>query len=130
MYAGRALSKDDELLPAGDVVIPVVDISAHRHESGMDEAAFLWDEYTWSGEALRMGGEGRMEVNAASPGVGAAVNCFLALTNIEEGSAVTSSAGLHRSKDPGAGAFSYFYDRRSTAKRNITAGEELFVSCT
>lgn len=34
---------------------------------------------------------------------------------------------LHRSKDPGAGAFSPYWDRRSSAGRDIHAGEELFV---
>ena len=36
--------------------------------------------------------------------------------------------GLHRSQDPGAGAFSPYYDRGSEARRDIHAGEELYVS--
>ena len=36
--------------------------------------------------------------------------------------------GLHRSVDPGAGAFTPYYDRGGQATRDIAAGEELYVS--
>lgn len=35
--------------------------------------------------------------------------------------------GLHRSMDPGAGAFSAYHDRQSIAKVPIGRGEEFFV---
>jgi hypothetical protein len=44
-----------------------------------------------------------------------------------EGDPDNDGAGLHRSMDPGAGAFSYYHNRKSTAKKDIEAGEELYV---
>jgi hypothetical protein len=49
--------------------------------------------------------------------------------NVEEGYPKHSvPGGLHRSRDPGAGAFTYYHGRKSTAKVQITAGQELFVT--
>lgn len=66
---------------------------------------------------------------AFAPGVGAAVNCFFPLVNVQGSDFETmhDAAGMHRSKDPGAGAFSYYHNRYSYATRNIAAGEELFT---
>jgi SET domain len=66
---------------------------------------------------------------AFSPGVGAAVNCFFPLINIQgaDGETLLDGAGLHRSKDPGAGAFTPYHGRYSYAMRDIQAGEELFT---
>lgn len=69
------------------------------------------------------------DVNVASPGFGAAANSFMDFVNVDEGGVVHSIAGnLHRSKDPGAGAFTYYHSRMSTAEEDIAAGQELFVS--
>jgi len=46
----------------------------------------------------------------------------------EEWNAYHSDAGLHRSKDPGAGAFSQWWNRTTTASHDIQAGSEFFVS--
>jgi hypothetical protein len=65
---------------------------------------------------------------AFSPGAGAAINCFFPLLNTQgydEGVKV-GSAGLHRSKDPGAGASTIFHGRTSYAIRPIRAGEGTF----
>lgn len=62
-------------------------------------------------------------------GFGATANSFLDLVNVEEENPQnTIPSGLHRSKDPGVGAFSTYHDRRSTAKVQINKGEELFVN--
>src|SRR3569832_1368158 len=37
------------------------------------------------------------------------------------------SLGLHRSRDPGAGAFSPYGNRTATVSRDVKAGEELYV---
>ena len=125
MYAGRDFQKGNELLPSGDVVVPVVDIrSFHPNDK---KWIFLWDEYTWNSESLFMELEGD-EVSSASFGFGAAVNCFLDLVNVDETYPDVSSAGLHRSNDPGAGAFSVFHNRQTLATTKITAGDELFAS--
>ena len=57
-------------------------------------------------------------------GFGAAVNSFLDLVNVEEWDPTNSvPSGLHRSKDPGVGAFSTYHDRKSTAKVPIKKGQ-------
>lgn len=66
---------------------------------------------------------------ALSPGTGAALNCFFPLINVEGADADTKmdGAGLHRSKDPGAGAFTLFHGHSAYATRDIQAAEELFA---
>jgi hypothetical protein len=49
--------------------------------------------------------------------------------NVEEGDPENDMpSGLHRSKDPGVGAFSTYHNRQSKAKVSIKAGQELFVN--
>lgn len=79
-------------------------------------------------EQLSMDGEGYSDITTASPGFGAATNCALPLQNVEEWHAHYNYTGFHRSKDPGAGAFSPWWNRTTTASRDIRAGEEFFVS--
>lgn len=123
MYAGRSYEKKEALAATGDVVIPIVDINFY-HGSKFN---FLWDSYTWGAAELHAENEGIDEVNMASPGFGAAANCFLELLNVDEWRAHNDNAGLHRSRDPGAGAFSPYHNRTATAKTKIEAGQELFV---
>jgi SET domain len=124
MFAGKFFAKNSLLIPDGDLVIPVVDIETHNTGSW----TFLWDEYTWDATSLNMDHEGVVEVNAASPGFGAAANAFLDLTNVEEWSPKHDYAGLTREKDPGAGAITPYHDRINSAKQDITKGQELFVN--
>jgi hypothetical protein len=126
MFAGRDFDKDEHLQEWGDVVVPIVDLRYHL--GGQEQFVFLWDEYTWSAETLAVDHEGYADVFAASPGFGAAANSFLPLHNVDEWYATVDTCGLHRSKDPGVGAFSAYHNRTSTAIRPIHAGEELFVS--
>lgn len=67
------------------------------------------------------------ECSGASPGFGATANSFLPLVNVEEGWPRRDSAGLHRSKDPGVGAFTEYYGRQATATKKIHKGEEFYV---
>jgi len=129
MFAGRAFQERDVLLPTGDSVIGIVDIQLHNLNNKHNSEAFLWDEYTWSGKALRLDREGHGEVNVASAGFGAAVNCFLPIVNADEYNPVLQWEGLQRGRDPGAGASTQYHGRLSVAKRPIAAGEEFFVSC-
>jgi hypothetical protein len=64
----------------------------------------------------------------ASPGIGAAINCIPSLVNVEGSDTKIDNAGLHRSKDAGAGAFTPYHDRLSYATDDIVAGQELFIS--
>jgi hypothetical protein len=124
MYAGRKFNKGDKLAPSGELVIPVVDI--RKHHPG--DWFFLWDSYFWSGSAAYKD-DNSEAVDAASPGFGSAANSFLDLQNVDETVGCFSLAGLHRSRDAGAGAFTPFHDRQSIATQTIQKGQELFVSC-
>ena len=126
MFAGRDFKPKEPMLESGDIVIPIVDIAINQ--LGDNDWEFLWDEYTWDSSSVLMEHEGLIEVNAASPGFGSAANCFLDLVNVDEWTPVSDTAGLNRREDPGAGGFSSYHDRISTANGYIKAGHELFVS--
>eukprot|EP00980_Cylindrotheca_fusiformis_P010646 scaffold2366_cov115-Cylindrotheca_fusiformis.AAC.20 len=101
---------------------------------------FLWDEYTWAGSVFYgMDGEtdDEKDVNFASFGMGAAINCMLPLVNVEDYGThdelyFTDNIGLDNagvsSQSPGVGAFTPFHNRTFEAMRDIPAGQELFVS--
>jgi len=125
MYAGKEFHHNDELLETGDIVIPIVDFEMNQWRY---RYKFLWDEYTWSSDTTLTEDEGYLDVNSASPGFGSCANSYLDLKNVEEWRPSRDTAGLDRARDAGAGAFSAYYNRRSTAKGNIKPGQELFVS--
>ena len=128
MFAGRDFEEDENLLGLGDHVIPLVDYQLNQ---GENDKWWLWDEYTWNPEILRAEHEGIDEVNVCSCGFGAAANSFLDFVNVEEGfpeRGLMDGTLLHRSKDPGAGAFTDYHSRSTTANQAIRAGEELFVN--
>jgi hypothetical protein len=64
------------------------------------------------------------DVSGASFGIGAVPNCLYGLINVEVGTTSSSLdyAGLHRSRDVGAGAFTPYVNRSSFAKSDIPAG--------
>lgn len=126
MFAGKDF-KAGERVTWGDVIIPLVEISWNN---GNEYFFWLWDEYTWGHsihDSMEFETELHSDLAAASPGIGAAVNCILGLVNIEDTSSKCDSGGLHRNTDPGVGAFTPYHDRGSVATRNITAGDELFI---
>jgi hypothetical protein len=77
LFAGRDFRKNEFLQEGqGDIVIPLVDVYFHNK---LDVGVFVWDEYTWNSENLRLDYEGLHDVTAASPGFGAAANSFMPL---------------------------------------------------
>ncbi|KAL3913021.1 MAG: hypothetical protein SGARI_000864 [Bacillariaceae sp.] len=126
MFAGKNFNKDDELLEsAGDHIVSIVDLELYHP----DYEFWLWDAYTWNAHAVHEDLDDIAWVanNVASSGFGAAANSFMDFVNVEEHFAEFAIAhNLHRSKDPGAGAFTYHHSRTATATRDIAAGEELF----
>lgn len=124
MYAGRDFNEDEYFQTMGDVVIPIIDRYLHN---GRDDHFFLFDAYTWNGYSVDMDFEGIHQTDGVSPGFGSTANSFLPVVNVEENVPSRGNEGLHRSKDPGAGAFTEYYNRQSTATRHIRAGEELYV---
>jgi len=112
-----------EQLGHPDLLIPVVD-SAHGDYEQWLALAYLWlatcDFHPMQWEAE--------QVDVLLMGLGAAVNGHMALFNVQykQHALHTDSAGLHRSKDPGAGAFSYYHDQPHIATKPIEAGAEVF----
>ena len=126
LYAGKDYGKGDRVT-WGDLIFPVIELSWNN---GHEDFFWLWDEYTWSytvEESMEFETDGSSDLSAASPGIGAALNCMLGLVNIEDTVSKCESGGLHRSKDPGAGAITPYHDRASVATRDISAGGELFI---
>jgi hypothetical protein len=81
--------------------------------------------------------EDSKNLNVASFGMGAAVNCMLPLVNAGDAGThdefyYTDNLGLSNadvsSQSPGAGAFTPYHDRSFEATRDIPAGQELFVN--
>ena len=108
----------------GDVMLPFVDMNFHN---GDREYFNIWDDYLWDGATMGMHLESSdHDVDAYAPGLDCAINCHLALLNVDRGSPHFDDAGLHRSRDPGAGAFSLWINGSTIAMENIPAGGELF----
>jgi hypothetical protein len=131
MFAGTNFHPDEEFLIGGDITIAITDIVQHNAAPGqVPYGTFLWDEYTWSAHGLKMDQIG-YEQNIASEGFGSAANSFLPVYNVDEWAPrITNTHALHRSRDPGVGAYTQYHHRLSTSRRFIEAGEELYVSCT
>jgi hypothetical protein len=63
------------------------------------------------------------------PGIGCTVNSIMDMNNIDSThGSVYDTAGLHRKKDPGSGAFTPYHSSLTTAVTDIPAGSELFAS--
>ena len=67
------------------------------------------------------------QTNQYNLAITAAPNCHFRLLNVEEHKATYDNAGLDRYNSPGAGAFTPWFNRTSTAAKDIEAGSELYV---
>jgi hypothetical protein len=110
----------------GDVCIPQIDLDWHHGAEDIDNFA----DFVWDGTVLGMESEvGPFEhVHAFCPGLDSAVNSHAALVNVNVGSPLFDQGELHRSKDPGVGAFSAYHNGTSSVKIYIPPGGELFKS--
>jgi hypothetical protein len=108
----------------GDVCIPIFE--AENQIFPHDP----FSDFVWNGGSKGMGFEtmGIDVINALWPGLDCAVNCNIPLTNVKASYPKYDGVGLHRSKDPGAGAVSPYRYRKGKANviRDIPAGGELF----
>jgi hypothetical protein len=116
--------KPNDVLGSGDVCIPNIDINYHNPPNVFDP----FEAYYWSGFIMGMSRESHSnDVQAYCPGHGSVMNCNLALLNTHQGHPLLYDyAGLHRSNDPGAGAFTPYHNGTTYAARDIPAGGELF----
>jgi hypothetical protein len=116
--------KPGDPLGSGDVGIPNIEMNYH-HPQKMDP----FGSYYWEGYNMGMSRESHSnDVKAYCPGLDCAINCNLALLNVHKASPFYDYTSLHRSKDPGAGAFTPYHNGTTYAARDIPAGGELFKS--
>ena len=115
-----------EIIGNGDVMIPVPDVWLHLVALGesiqnRDDYGYInpLGDFVWLGTELGMHRESSYTyINETeyiwgyAPGLDAAINCHLGLNNVEKGHPDFSVEGLHRSKDPGAGAFTPYHGCR------------------
>ena len=114
-------------IASGDVAIPIVDINWHNQgDYKHKDYHFLYRNYIWSGKSMRMRDLAE-NVGVLSVGAGALLNSHQGLINVDEGLPKFDAAGLHRSRDVGAGAFCPYHDRKATTIDSVPAGAELFV---
>lgn len=91
--------------------------------------SFRWSLFLKDGPELGMqleSSNAEEQVTAFAPGLDAAINCNLALINVDKDLPKYNTAGLHRSKDPGAGAITPYQNCSTTVSAPIPAGGELF----
>ncbi|KAL7488085.1 hypothetical protein ACHAW6_013684 [Cyclotella cf. meneghiniana] len=88
---------------------------------------WLWKDYDWLSSVIGDLSFEAEEVVACIPGIGAMPNCHFRLSNVRETWTRYDTAGLHRSKDPGVGAFTGYHGREGIATKDLTEGSELFV---
>jgi hypothetical protein len=118
-----AAKKPLDPLGSGDVCIPNIDINYHNPLPVFNP----FQTYYWKGSSMGMSRESHSnDVEAFCPGLDSAVNCNLALINTHKSYPLYDTAQLHRSRDPGTGAFTPYHNGTTYAARHIPAGGELF----
>lgn len=126
--------KEGEEVGRGDVFLPLFELDWHnelmlKYE---DDPSFHYfnpfSDYVWNGDSMGMGTEVEStDLGVMAPGLDAAINCNLALINVGKATPVWDDGGLHRSRDPGAGAITLYHNGTTpVVYRDIPAGGELF----
>jgi hypothetical protein len=125
-----------ETVGDGDVLIPIVDVWWHLQASqdynNYHSAPDTLDptaDYVWHGPEMGMQDESSNAdkyVTAFCPGLDAAINCNLAVLNVDKELPVYDMSKLHRSRDAGAGAFTPYHNCTTTVIADVPVGGELF----
>jgi hypothetical protein len=121
MFAGRDYASMEHL--GIDRVVPIIDMSKYQG-SGWP---FLWNSYTWSPERLENEAD---TISLTLHGFGSTANAHMDLNNVFMEASQQDAhrlPPLHRSKDPGVGASTTYYEGMS-AKEAVKEGQELFMS--
>ena len=124
--------KVGEIVGQGDVILPISDLEFHFSANENYDPYFYYDptkEYVWAGGQMGVQFESAAEesgVSAFVPGLDCVVNCHLGLLNVDNGYPTFDNGGLHRSRDPGVGAFTPYHNSTTFVKHDIPAGGELF----
>jgi SET domain len=130
--------KPGDIIGQGEVMVPIYDAQYHLQALGpkiakRDDWEYLdpTRDYVWYGSDLGMQYESSNpfdHISGIAYGLDAAINCHLALFNADKEYASYDFANLHRSIDPGIGAFTPYHNASTSATRNLVAGSELFKS--
>jgi hypothetical protein len=111
-----------------EIAVPLLFREFGDHVEGYDDGV-LWDRYVWEGEVMEV--ETYIDTNRHAsravfvPGVGCTVNSVLDMNNIHSTHGSNySTAGLHRSRDPGSGAFAPYYNSPTVTAEAVPAGGE------
>lgn len=109
------------------LIFPIVDTYLHHPE--VEGADTFFESYCWNQDTFDgLEEEGVLDTVALVPGVGAALNSMLPLQNVLGTGMKFSLENMHRSRDPGAGAFTPYSDRQLVSIEEIQVGAELFDS--
>lgn len=117
-------TKDEVLNAPGDVVIQVTDPNPHT-AAGMKR--LIWD-YIWDGQLMSGHYEGFQRVYSSVPGIGSLANGLTKGYNAVGNYPSEGNLGLDRGSSPGAGAFTHYGNYTWRARKDLDAGDEIFVS--
>lgn len=111
-----------------EVVLPLIEVN---FRNGNKEDLFNpFIHYYWKGKEKALHNvvsEDRSnEVLALVPGMEAAVNCNLALINVDMAGSIFDDGHLQRNRDPMVGGMSPYHSTSSRVSRDIPAGGEVF----
>jgi len=127
MFTTHELSAGDSVGSA-EVVLPMVELSFFNGDKKELFNPFI--HYYWKGQEKALHGivseQRSHQVFALVPGMEAAINCNLALINVEMAGSEYDDGNLQRYKDPMVGAFSPYHSTSSHISKDIPAGGELF----
>jgi hypothetical protein len=146
VFAGMSYLQGQLLGRVGDPAFATVDQDWHNSPAGgidndysksssnsssitKTDGDYHWPltNYDWMAEQIGLEHEAEV-VSATVTGFGAAPNCHFSLLNVEEHEATyIDNPDINRYNSPGAGASTPWYNRSSTAMKDIAAGQELFV---
>jgi hypothetical protein len=132
MFTGVTVEKGHLLGRVGDAAFATVDQDWHMSSAAgtvsKHSGDYHWPltNYDWNAPDIGLDNEAE-DVSVTVNGFGAAPNCHFSLLNVDEHEATFDAAGLDRYSSPGAGAITPWWNRTSTATRDIAAGSELYV---
>mmetsp|Transcript_30821 Transcript_30821/g.47232 ORF Transcript_30821/g.47232 Transcript_30821/m.47232 type:complete len:605 (+) Transcript_30821:151-1965(+) len=143
IYLAETLSDDGQVtmgvfssidLPKGsmvgfpDAVVPLVDVSSHNsNNEAFEDTSFLslYGDIAW--DMVDVGGLGEgQDVYSVAMGLGSLVRGDSHKWNVMPAMSEHDTAGLHRSRDAGVGAFTNHHSYPVYTLKDVKAGEELF----
>jgi hypothetical protein len=131
-HSGQLIGRDGW----GDPAFATIDINWNNADpisgarASKSQRDYHWPltNYDWSSKSLDILQEEGDDTSMTVVGFGAVPNCHFSLLNVAEHGVSYDLAGLDRYNSPGSGAITPFVNRTSTARHDIYAGSELFVS--